>query len=84
MDKEKLNELYAVKRSIESKEFQFYVMKPLYAEVDKLKSAFDCKSLAELSELKGKKWGLTKMIGIFKQIETDIKSTKFELESREE
>jgi len=83
-NKEKLNELYAVKRSIESQEFQFYVMKPLYAEMDKLKEAYDCKTLAELAALKGKKQGLTRIIDIFKQIETDIKNLKFEIESSEE
>ena len=82
--KTKLDELYAVKRGIESKEFQFYVMKPLYAELDKLKNAFDCTTLAELSLLKGRKQGLTKMIDIFKSIETDIKNLKYEIENTEE
>ena len=82
--KEKLNELYAVKRSIESKEFQFYVMKPLYAELDRLKEAYDCKTLTELSLLKGRKQGLTKLIDIFKTIETEIKNCKYEIENSDE
>ena len=71
-DTEKLNELYAVKRSIESKEFQEYVMKPLFAEMDKLKDAYDCESLRELSQTKGKKQGIQAILKIFKGIETDI------------
>jgi hypothetical protein len=82
--KEKLNELYAVKRSVESQEFQKHVMKPLLKELDKLKDAYDCKTLAELSELRGRNWGLKRTIDIFKQIETDIKSLKFEIESTDE
>ncbi len=78
--KQKLDELYAVKRSIESREFQEYAMKPLYGELEKLKEAYDCKTLTELATLKGKKAGLEAMIKIFKQIETDIKNLKFEIE----
>jgi hypothetical protein len=82
--KEKLNELYAVKRSIESKEFQDYVMKPLFAELDKLKEAYDCKTLTELSLMKGRQQGLKKVIDIFKQIETEIKNLKFKIEQSDD
>jgi len=83
-NKEKLNELYAVKRSIESKEFQDYVMKPLFAELDKLKEAYDCKTLTELSLIKGRQQGLKKVIDIFKQIETEIKNLKFKIEQSDD
>ena len=82
--KQKLQELYTVKRSIESVEFQTYIMKPLFEELEKLKNAYDCKTLQELSFLKGKKEGLETIIEILKIMEVDIKNTKFEIESSEE
>ena len=81
--KEKLNELYAVKRSYQSKEFQEYVMKPLYAELDNLKDAYDCKTLTELSLIKGRQQGIKKIIDIFKGIEIEIKNLKYEIEQVE-
>ncbi len=78
-DKQRLDELFAVKRSYQSKEFQEYVMKPLYEELEKLKSAYDCKTLSELATLKGRKQGLTRIIDIFKDIENDIKNLKDEI-----
>jgi hypothetical protein len=80
MSQEKLQELYNLKMAIETKEFQKYVMTPLFSELDKLKDAYDCKTLVELSEMKGKTWGLKKMIGILKQVETDIRNLKYEIE----
>lgn len=80
MSKEKLDELFSLKLKIQSKEFQDYIMKPLYAELDKLKVAYDCKTLTELSTLKGKKEGLMKIIDILKDIEVEIKNLKDELE----
>jgi hypothetical protein len=82
-NKEKLDELWALKLKIESQEFQKYVMKPLYAEMEKLKEAYNCKTLTELSLMKGRQQGLSKIIDIFKGIETDIKNTKYELESQD-
>jgi len=78
--KEKYDELSVVKHYVESPQFQEYVMKPLFEEIGKLKNAYDCQSLRELSEMKGKKWGLEKMISIFKRIETDLKNLKFDLD----
>jgi len=83
-NKAKLNDLYELKVKIESQVFQDYVMKHLYAEMDKLKEAYDCKTLIELAALKGKKQGLETLIKIFKQIENDIKNLKYEIESSEE
>ena len=82
--KEKLETLYNLKIAIESKGFQEFIMKPLYEEMDKLKNAYDCESLRELSALKGKRQGLKFIIGILKQVDTDTKNLKYELESRQE
>jgi len=84
MLKEKLQQLYQLKISIESKGFQEYVMKPLYEELKKLKDAYDCESLRELSTVKGKKQGLKFIIELLKRVDVEIKNTKYELESRED
>jgi hypothetical protein len=77
---EKLNELYSLKLKIETKEFQDYIMKPLFAELDRQKNAYDCKTLTELHHIKGKKEGLMFLINLFKSIDTEIKNTKYEME----
>ena len=84
MLKEKLQQLYQLKISIESKGFQEYVMKPLHEELEKLKDAYDCESLRELSTVKGKKQGLKFIIELLKRVDVEIKNTKYELESRED
>lgn len=81
--KEEFNELWDLKLKIESQNFQKYIMKPLYAEIDRLKDAYDCKSLTELATLKGKAQGLKTIIGILKQVDLDIKNKKFELDNTE-
>lgn len=79
-NQEKLQELYNLKRYIESKEFQEYIMKPLYQEIDELKASYDCESLRELAAIKGKKQGLHYLIKRLKIIDTEIKNLKFEIE----
>lgn len=78
--KEKLARLYELKSYIESPIFQEQIMKPLFNEMDKLKNAYDCESLRELSQVKGKKQGLKFIIKLLKDIETDIKNTRFDIE----
>lgn len=82
-NKEKLEQLYEVHNAISSNPFQECIMKPLFEELDSLKSAYDCKTLSELSTLKGKKQGLTTLIDILKQVERDITNTKHEVEQEE-
>lgn len=81
--KEEFDELYDLKLKIESKGFQEHVMQPLYKEIDKLKVAYDCKTLTELSNLKGRVDGLKTIIKIFKQIDSDLKNKKYELDNSE-
>ena len=76
---EKLNELYALKIKIESKEFQDNIMKPLYAELDSLGKAYEQNSLRDLATLKGKVYGLKFLIKILKNIDMEIKNLKDEL-----
>lgn len=80
--KEKLETLYKLKTAIESKGFQDHIMKPLYEELDKLKNAYDCDSLEELSALKGNRDGLMKVIDILKDIDVEIGNIKHELDSQ--
>jgi hypothetical protein len=79
MDNNEYQELIRMKEMIESTEFQKFIMKPLYEELDFLKNAYDCQSLRELSTVKGKKQGLKWIIERLKQIDTDLKNKKFEI-----
>lgn len=78
--KEKLQQLYDLKLVIESKAFQDNIIKPLYKELEKIKDAYDCKTMNELAIMKGRKQGLTAMIKILKGIDNDIKNLKYEIE----
>ena len=78
--KEKLEELYTLKGYIETKVFQEQVMKPIFTELDRQKDAYDCKTLEELATVKGKRQGLLFLVDLFKQIDTDIKNTKYEID----
>ena len=78
---EKLSDLLTLKGYIETKVFQDNVMKPLFAELDKQKNAYDCKTLQELANVKGKKDGLLFLIELFKTIDNDIKNLKYELDT---
>ena len=79
--KEKLNELFSLKLKIESAEFQDYVMKPIFEELNRQKEAYNCQTLKELSYIKGKKEGLLFLINLFKGIDTDIKNLKWEIDN---
>jgi 6-phosphogluconate dehydrogenase len=78
---EKLSDLLTLKGYIETKIFQDNVIKPLFAELDKQKNAYDCKTLQELATVKGKKEGLLFLIELFKTIDNDIKNLKYELDT---
>lgn len=77
---EELAELYELKRYIETRTFQENIIKPIKEEIGKLKDAYDCTSLRELSEVKGKKWGLNKILKVLRYIDTDIRNKKSELD----
>lgn len=79
--KERYNHLTELKMYIESFPFQEFIMKPLFEEMDKQKNAYDCESLRELAQVKGKKQGLKFLIDILKRVEKDITNTKDELDS---
>jgi hypothetical protein len=78
--KEEFDDLWDLKIKIESKNFQERLVKPIYAEMEKLKGAYDCESLRELATVKGKKQGLKFFIGLLKQVDIDLKNAKYELE----
>ncbi len=80
--KEELEELYNLKNFIESNEFQKYFCQVLREKQDKLKKAYDCKTLIELATIKGKNQGIEEFFEILKQIDTDIENKKDEVESQ--
>lgn len=67
---------------IETESFQTFVMKPIFEELNKLKDAYDCETLRELATVKGKKQGLKTILKVLKQVETDWKNTKHDLENQ--
>ena len=79
--KEELQELHEFKLVIQMKVFQKYIMEPLKKEIDNLKHAYDCKTLTEMAELKGKKKGLMFLIDNLKQIENETRNKKNEVDS---
>jgi hypothetical protein len=79
----KLDELFSLKLKIQSKEFQDYIVKPVFEELNRQKEAYNCQTLKELSYIKGKRDGLLFLINIFKGIDTDIKNTKYEIENQD-
>lgn len=76
---QKLERLQELKLYIESETFQENIMKPLYSEIDKQKDAYDCESLRELAQVKGKKQGLNFLIKRLKEIDNEIKNLKYDL-----
>jgi len=78
---EKMNNLIEMRDIIQRPVFQEMLVKPMREYQDKLKNAYDCKSLSELATLKGKKDGSDKFFKILKEFSTEFKNTKNELES---
>jgi hypothetical protein len=76
--KDELQELYTLKMFIESQSFQRYLLQPLKDEIKKLRYAYDCQSLRELSTVKGKSQGLKFIIRLIKNIETRIKDLEIQ------
>lgn len=80
-NEEKLSQLFSLKEKIQTREFQEWIMKPLYAELENIKNAYDCDSLIELHTVKGRKQGLTFLIKLLKTAERELKNTKYDIES---
>jgi hypothetical protein len=76
---EELEELYELKRMIESRVFQKYLAKPLREKEDSIKSDFFSDSLKESWKKGGKIDGIEEFFKLLK-IDTDIKNKKDELE----
>jgi hypothetical protein len=79
-NEEKIAQLYSLKEKIESKEFQEWIMKPIYEELGKMKDAYDCETLSEMHTLKGKKEGIMFLIKLLKESDRQLKNTKTDLE----
>lgn len=79
--RKKLEELYELKRLIESEEFQKYLAKPLREKQSKLKTDFFSDSLKDSWRKGGKYEGIQEFFKILKEIDNDIKNTKYELEN---
>lgn len=77
---ETLQNLIDLKGYIETEAFQEFIVKAVDKELEKLKASYDCNTLEELAEVKGKKEGLELLRKILKQVNVDLKNTKFDLE----
>jgi hypothetical protein len=80
-NKQEYQELLEAKTMIESRIFQSFIMEPLYKELEKLKCAYDCKTITEMATLRGKSQGLRWLINQLDQIHTDFKNKKDEVET---
>jgi hypothetical protein len=80
---QELDKLYELKGNIESEAFQEYLCKPLRKEQDRLKNAYDCKSLTELATVKGKKQGIDLFFKQLEYVNTRIDDLKTEIEDSE-
>jgi hypothetical protein len=81
--KDELNELHEFKVMVQSRVFQKYLMEPIKKELDGLKTGYECESVKEMAELKGKYKGLKFIIDILKQSENKIKNLTFEIDNTE-
>ena len=75
-----LNELLEAKHMIEGEIFQKYFATPLYKEKKELKDAYECDSLKELWQIKGKKWGVDRFYRCVAEIDTRTKFVRSDLE----
>lgn len=77
-----LEELMEIRHLIEKPIFQKYLATPMREYQSRLKASYDCKTLTELATLKGRKDGSEQFFKILKQIDTDYKNKRYELESQ--
>lgn len=77
-----LEELYELKRMIESEVFQAYLCQPLREQQDKLRLNFFSDSLKDSWRKGGKFEGIQEFFNLLK-IDTDIKNLKDEIEQSE-
>lgn len=73
-----LAELQDFKGMINSDIFKKFILDPMQAQMNDLKSAYDCESLKQLYAVKGKKQGLQVFFNLIENIETKIENKKLE------
>jgi len=83
MSKELLDELYSLKNFVESNEFQKFIMKPLFEELSKIQRLKKYKDWDSVLKAQGKEEGLLWMVNTLKEVDRQIKNTKFELDKEE-
>lgn len=69
-----LEELNNFKGMVHSDTFQKFILEPMLAEQNDLKSAYDCDSLKQLYTVKGRKQGLEKFFSLIANIDTKIEN----------
>lgn len=80
-EQQKWDNLLQIRDVIEKPVFQEMIVEPMREYQAKLEKAYDCKSLTELATVKGKKEGSEQFFKVLKEIATDFKNTKDEIES---
>lgn len=83
MSKELLAELYSLKNFVESDEFQTFIMKPLFDELGKVQRLKKYKDWDSVLRAQGKEEGLLWMVNTLKEVDRQIKNTKFDIEQSE-
>lgn len=82
-DKQRLAVLYTLRSYIQTPEFQEFIMKPVFAELEKIQKLKGYKTWDEVLKAQGKEAGLMKLLDILKANELDAKNTRYTLESDE-
>lgn len=77
---QKLEELFEIKLQIESPIFQKYLCQPLREKQGNLKVNFFSDTLKDSWRKGGKHEGIEEFFEILKDIDTEIKNTKYEIE----
>jgi len=74
-------ELQEIRSLIENPSFQKYIVKEMRDYQEKQKNAYQCESLKELWNIKGKKDGSEEFFRILKKIDIDYKNKKLDIEN---
>lgn len=76
--------LHAVRGMVESDEFRKIVLEPVKRALESLKDSYDCDSLKELGEVKGKKEGLRVFLDIVEGLNQQIQNKQFDVDNSPE
>lgn len=78
-----LEALNNLKGMVHSDTFKKFILDPMTAELNGLKSAYDCDSLKQLYTVKGKKQGMETFFSLIENIDTKIENKNQDIKQLE-